>query len=168
MKGAIIMQQPKKYTKEQIDILRNQQFTIFDEKELSDLENGTASFKLMSNADKTLDKLRGHFSMAMPRGEVLRLFNALKREIFAIQEVKENMFYLLRALFRKNVISQKDLDNARRELIVIHAKELCESCEHDPVRCFADPAGIVTAGEIVPDIDAPGKIVGCGKYKGRK
>jgi hypothetical protein len=161
----------RKYIPQEIAALKQQKYIIFTEFELDLLAKGEGTFKLDNQADKALEKFRSHLQIPMARGESMITF--LTRQEFQQHHGKLNdrLVFLTKALIKKGVITEAEINLVAHEMIAEGWVHLCEKCVHDFAQCKVSPWEInkepKRAIDIFPDLtDAlADKVIQCDKYE---
>jgi len=153
----------RKFTKPEIAVLKNQQKEPFTDFALDLLEKGDASFKVVSMAEKVLDKYRTHLQMAMPRGESMMTFLTKQEFNQMFGGLNDQLVYLTKTLTSKNIVTEAEVNLTAHEIIAGQWPHLCETCIHDFAVCEAEK--VKFAKEIFTDLTGKlaDKVIQCEK-----
>ncbi len=166
----------KKFTPQEIAVLKQQKYIIFTEFELELLAKGEAPLKVEHNAEKSLDKFRAHLQMPMSRGESMITFLTKQEFHQSIGRLNDQLLFLTKALIKKNILTEAEITLTAHEMIAEQWSHLCDNCVHDFAVCGVNAEGVSTeqkqfkpkfSKEIFPDLTGAlaDKVIKCEKYE---
>jgi hypothetical protein len=154
----------KKYSDQELFIIRNQKFTEFTEEDLTMLKNGEATIRQTYAADKCLEKHHAFLSKPISRKDAFNSFVPGSIFIRETSQIKNNLAFLSRTLVDKGIITPEELDKTSHVMIAETWDHLCDKCLKEFPGCSGEPK---FGKDIYPDIEnsLADKVVTCEKYE---